>query len=59
MSSLTPDDENRLAAMVIWFVESFFDALPVSYAIRIETSASRVFSHAHTPGTAAEVERRG
>lgn len=39
VSSLTPDDESRLAAKVLAAIGGVLDGLPVSYSVRIETAA--------------------
>jgi hypothetical protein len=48
VSSLTPDDEDRLAPAVIGAIAPLLDQLPIAYTVRIETAAGRVFQHAHT-----------
>lgn len=42
-SSLTPDDENRLAPVVLQAVSTILSALPIAYMIRIDTSDSQVY----------------
>ncbi len=37
VSSLTPDDESRLAPKVLAAIGAVLDGLPVSYSVRIET----------------------
>jgi hypothetical protein len=39
VSSLTPEDESRLAAKVLAAIGGVLDGLPVSYSVRIETAA--------------------
>lgn len=41
-SSLTPDDENRLAPVVLQAVSTILNALPIAYLIRIDTEDSQV-----------------
>jgi hypothetical protein len=47
ISSLTPEDEDRLAPALLKAVGSLLDQLPIAYTLRIETSGSTVFQHAH------------
>ncbi len=54
VSSLTPDDEDRLAPAVIGAIAPLLDQLPIAYTVRIETAGGRVFQHAHTGGDASE-----
>lgn len=42
-SSLTPDDENRLAPVVLQAVGTILNALPIAYVVRIDTSDSQVY----------------
>jgi hypothetical protein len=48
ISSLTPEDEDRIAPAVLKAVGAFLDQLPIAYTLRIETSGNGVFQHAHT-----------
>lgn len=47
ISSLTPEDEDRLAPALLTAVGTLLDQLPIAYTLRIETSGSTVFQHAH------------
>lgn len=47
ISSLTPEDEDRIAPAVLTAVGAFLDQLPIAYTLRIETSGNAVFQHAH------------
>jgi hypothetical protein len=47
ISSLTPEDEDRIAPAVLKAVGAFLDELPIAYTLRIETSGNAVFQHAH------------
>jgi hypothetical protein len=49
ISSLTPDDETRLAKALIGAIEKLLDQFPIAYTIRIETATNQVFDHHHTP----------
>lgn len=42
-SSLTPDDENRLAPVVLQAISTILNALPIAYMIRIDTSDSQAY----------------
>jgi hypothetical protein len=55
VSSLTPDDESRLAAKVLAAIGGVLDGLPVSYSIRIETAAGDAIHRSHQ----ASGHRRG
>lgn len=47
VSSLTPEDEERLAPGVLQAIGMLLDQLPLAYTLRIETAGGRVFQHAH------------
>ena len=49
VSSLTPEDEARLAPALMASLTSLLDQLPIRYTIRFETAAGRTFAHDHTP----------
>jgi hypothetical protein len=49
ISSLTADDEARVAAALVNTIKNFLDPFPIFYTIRIETSDAHVFQHVHTP----------
>lgn len=42
-SSLTPDDENRIAPVVLQAISTILNALPIAYMIRVDTSDSQVY----------------
>ena len=44
-SSLTPEDESRIAPVLIRAFAGILDLLPIAYAIRIDTSGADVFHH--------------
>ena len=48
VSSLTPDDESRLAPKVLAAIGDVLDGLPVSYSIRIETAIGKAIRRNHT-----------
>ena len=49
ISSLTPDDEDRVAPALLAAVASVLDALPIVYTLRFETVTGRSFQHRHSP----------
>jgi hypothetical protein len=44
-SSLTADDENAIAPALLAAMSKLLDLMPIAYALRIETSDSRVYQH--------------
>ncbi len=68
ISSLTPDDENRLAPGLLTALAAVLDRLPLAYTLRVETTSGRTFQHTHSPESppdevqglyeAAGIERR-
>lgn len=47
VSSLTAEDENKLAPALLKAIGAMLDPLPIAYTIRIETIGSQVFQHTH------------
>jgi len=47
VSSMTPDDENRLAPTVLAAIGRVLEGLPVSYSVRIETVTGDAIRHNH------------
>jgi hypothetical protein len=47
VSSLTPEDEERLAQSVLELVCSFLDRLPIAYTLRIETTLGTIVTRTH------------
>jgi hypothetical protein len=47
VSSLTPDDESRLAPRVLAAIGGVLDGLPVSYSVRIETATGIAIHQSH------------
>lgn len=45
ISTLTPEDEDRFAPVVIGAIKAILDVMPISYTIRLETGNARVFQH--------------
>ena len=48
-STLTQEDENRLAAVVLKALSGMLDMLPISYLVRVETTDQNVIEHV-SPG---------
>jgi hypothetical protein len=48
VSSLTPDDESRLAPKMLAAIGAVLDGLPVSYSVSIETAAGNAIHHNRT-----------
>lgn len=48
VSSMTSDDESRLAPAMLTAIGRILDRLPVSYSVRIETAAGNELQHHHT-----------
>lgn len=48
VSSLTPEDECRLAPQVLSAIERILDRLPITYCVRVETTAGNEIQHSHT-----------
>jgi hypothetical protein len=53
VSTLTPEDEVRLAEGLLKAFTSLLDQWPISYTIRIEAGDSTVLRHSHTPADRA------
>ena len=45
ISTLTPEDEDRYAPMVLAAVRAMLEPMPISYAVRIVTANGRTVSH--------------
>jgi hypothetical protein len=56
VSSLTPDDEIRLADGLLTALISVLDRLPIAYSLRIDAGGSRVLQHSHAPEEGIEAE---
>jgi hypothetical protein len=61
-SSLTPEDENLIAPVVLNALAGILDLLPIAYAIRIDTADARVYQHtgplADSPAVAEPLRMR-
>jgi hypothetical protein len=56
ISSLTPDDESRLAPRVLAAIGGVLDGLPVSYSVRIETAIGNAIHHSHKASHAEDAD---
>lgn len=45
VSSLTSEDENRVAVALVAAVQSLLAHVPIAYVLRVETSSAKVFDH--------------
>jgi hypothetical protein len=50
VSSMTPEDEVRLAEGLLTAFASLLDPFPIAYTLKIETADCRVLQHSHAPG---------
>ena len=54
-STLTTEDENRLAPAVLKALSGLLDMLPIAYLLRVETTDQNVMEHISTsPGSLPE-----
>ena len=49
VSSLTADDETRLAQALLAALTSVLDCLPIAYSMRVKTTDGLTFEHGHVP----------
>ena len=49
-SSLTPEDENRLAPAVMSALSGILDLLPIAYVLQVETSDLHTYQHSGPTG---------
>ncbi|MCC6162757.1 MAG: hypothetical protein IT182_05345 [Acidobacteria bacterium] len=45
ISSLNPDDEDRVAQVVLAAVRPILEVLPIAYTVRIRTATNNVYQH--------------
>ncbi len=48
ISSLTPDDEDRLAPAVLEALKPMLSLMPIAYTVRIRTANNTVYQHTRT-----------
>ena len=49
ISSLTAEDENRIAPVLLSVAAALLDRLPLAYTLRFDTVTGRSFEHVHSP----------
>lgn len=49
VSSLTPEDEARLAPTLLAALTALLDQLPIAYTVRVNTMSGRALHHTHSP----------
>jgi hypothetical protein len=54
VSSLTPDDEERLASPLLQLVCAVLDELPIAYTLVIETTTGTCVQHSHSDFVSAD-----
>lgn len=45
ISSLNPDDEDRLAPVILAALRPMLEMMPIAYTVRIRTSSNNVYQH--------------
>ncbi len=45
ISSLNPDDEDRVAQVVLAAIRPILEAMPIAYTVRIRTASNNVYQH--------------
>ncbi len=50
VSSLTPEDERRCAAVFFKTICSLLDLLSIAYSIRVTTASGKALTRTHSPG---------
>ena len=48
VSTLTPDDEERLAAMIIETAKGLLSCFPISYTLRVTATSDKVLEHSQS-----------
>lgn len=57
VSSLTAEDEDRLAPALLTAVAALLDPLEFAYSLRIETTGTRVLQHIYPPAVVGRKSR--
>ncbi|HSL22774.1 MAG TPA: hypothetical protein VK886_14675 [Vicinamibacterales bacterium] len=57
VSTLTPDDEDHLAPVLLTAVTALLDHSELAYTLRIKTSSEAVFHHSHPAVASAPAAR--
>jgi hypothetical protein len=56
VSTLTADDEERVAGALLGALVALLDGLPIAYALRIETTSAKVFQRTNMSNAESETE---
>lgn len=56
ISSLTPDDEDRLAPALLEALKPMLGLMPIAYTVRIRTASNTVYQHTRTELESGVVE---
>jgi hypothetical protein len=56
VSSLTPEDESKLAAALMSALGGVLDLLPIAYSIRVETVSGKSYDRIHSPSATDPLE---
>jgi hypothetical protein len=54
VSTLTPEDEDRYAPMVLAAVRAILEPMPISYAVRVVTTNGLAVQHTKSDGASEE-----
>jgi hypothetical protein len=57
VSTLTADDEERIAGVLLNAVVKLLEDLPLSYALRIETTGAKIFQQTNNPRSELAAQR--
>lgn len=49
VSSLPPDEEERIIAKFVGKLVELLDELPIAYSLRVKAASGEVFDHSHVP----------
>lgn len=55
VSSLTEDDEVRLAAALVGAIRGFLEHYPVAYSMSVQTSGGKTIEHTRRPDTSPRI----
>lgn len=59
VSSLTPEDEDRIAPGLVTTLGQLLDAVPIAYTLRVETASGKLYQHAHAGPDVVDVGVNG
>ena len=55
VSTLTPDDEERLASILVETAKTFLSCFPISYTLRVRATSDKVLEHTQNASIAPTV----